>query len=153
MKIKLEIDPQLADEEVIIRAPYTSDNVRHLQYLLEQSLSRNRELVVRNGDSEVFLSYSEILFFEVSDDHVWAHTSKNCYQCGSRLAELEQILPDEFIRSSKSGIVNTSKIRMLHRGVTGVGEASFNGSSKKAYISRMYYNNVRQTIEETRIKK
>ena len=153
MKIRLEIDPNLTDEEVIIRAPYTTENVRHIQYLLEQTVARKRELMVRQEDSEVFLAYGEILFFEVSDDRVWAHTKDGVYQCGSRLSELEAVLPDNFVRSSRSGIINTSKVRMLRRSPTGVGEAAFQGSEKKTYISRMYYNNVRETIEETRLRK
>ena len=152
MKIRIEIEPGIP-EEVIIRAPAVTDEILRIQKALENAASRRGELAVHSGEGEIFLSYGEILYFEGSDDYVCVHTAQDCFRSAMRLNELAGILPRAFVRSSKSGIVNTAKIRSITRGPTGVGEASFAGCGKKAYISRMYYSAVRETIEEMRLRK
>ena len=97
---------------------------------------------------EIFIPYEEILFFEVSDNKVYAHTQSNCYICPMRMAELANMLPRSFCRTSKSGMINVMKIRSIVRSPTGVGEVSFNGCGKRAFISRNYYKFVREIIEE-----
>ena len=107
-----------------------------------------REVIIRTPAID-----DEILFFEVSGERTYAHTAKECYTTAQRLFELEGILPGTFCRASKSVLLNTMKVRSLTRSPTGVGEASFSGSEKKAFISRMYYKAVRDVIEEVRLKK
>ena len=91
------------------------------------------------------------MFFETDGDHTVVQTAEDCYLCPQKLTDLLSVLPREFVRASKSCIVNTSKIRSITRSPTGVGTAAFEGCGKKAYISRMYYKVVRETIGETRL--
>ncbi len=152
MKIRIEIDPS-AEPEVIIRGPSLTEEILRIQKAVEQGTSKQDELAVHSGNGEYFLSFGEILFFDVSDNAVWAHTGSECFRCPLRLHELQELLPHTFVRFSKSGILNTARIRSLTRGPTGTGEACFPGTEKKAYVSRMYFNMVRDTIEETRLRR
>ena len=151
MKIKIEIDPD-SQKEIIIRAPAIDDEVRRIEEALERAMSSPGEIALKSVSGEIFVPYSEIFFFEVSGDKVYAHTKLNCYVCPMRLTELTEILPRYFCRASKSSMINVMKIRSIVRSPTGVGEVSFNGTEKKAFISRMYYKVVREIIEETRLK-
>ena len=151
MKSRIEIDPD-AEREVIIRAPEIDDEILKIQSAVERASSTG-EIALRCGSGEIFVRHGEILFFEVSGERTFAHTAKECYTTPLRLLELEGILPGTFCRASKSVLLNTMKVRSLTRSPTGVGEASFSGSEKTAFISRMYYKSVRDVIEEVRLKK
>ena len=150
MKLRIEIEPDAADE-IIIRASRMSDDVLRVQDAIETALGRGGSIAVRQGESESYLPFEELLFFESDGDHTVVHTALDCFFCKQRLGELAEKLPRSFVRASKSCIINTSKIRSISRTPTGVGTAFFAGTDKKAYISRMYYKLVRDYIEQTRI--
>lgn len=150
MKLKIEIEPGIP-EEVILRAPDVTDNVRRIRRAIEQALEKPGEIAARRDGAEIFLPYREVYYFEVVDDRVYANTADDAYVCPMRLGELGELLPRTFTRASKSSIVNTSKIRSITRSPTGVSEAFFSGTDKTIFISRMYYKVVREVIEETRL--
>ena len=152
MKLKIEIE-QGAEREVIIRADEIDDEVKRVRAALEKAISFSGEIALKSAGGEVFMPYTEIFFFEVQGDRTYAHTRSDCYVCSLRLTELTDILPKSFCRATKSSLVNTMKIRSITRSPTGVGEVAFNGTEKRAFISRMYYKEVREIIEETRLKK
>ena len=152
MKLKIEIDPSLP-EEIVIRAKTVSDAVRRVQTAVEQALSASGELAVRRGSGEFYVSFGDVLYFEVTGERTVVHTADSSYISPMRLCELAELLPRTFVRSSKSGMINTAKIMSITRSPTGVSEATFAGSDKTVFISRMYYKSVRETIEETRLSK
>ncbi|MBO4277232.1 MAG: LytTR family transcriptional regulator [Clostridia bacterium] len=150
MKLRIEIDPE-RPEEIVIYAREITDDLRRIQSAVGSVLSKDGELALKNGDSEFYLPYAEVLFFETADNRVWAHTAKDCFSCPLHLHELEDLLPHAFARASKCCVVNTAKIKSLKRFPTGIAEAAFYGTEKRIYISRMYYKPVRTIIEETRL--
>ena len=150
MKLRIEIDPD-TPEEVVIKTKSINDTVKKIQEAISGVINKSSALAVKNGDSECYIEYDEFLFFETSDDKVWAHTKNECFLCPLRLNELMELLPRKFARASKSSLVNTAHIRSLARSPTGIAKASFNSSEKTIYISRMYFKTVRATIEETRL--
>ena len=149
MKLRIEIDEE-APEEIVIRAKSADARLRRLQTAIEGALG-SRELAVKKADEECFLPFAELLYFETSDKTAYVHTVHDCFVCPLHLNELERLLPAEFVRCSKSAIINTQLIRSLIRYPTGIAKASFKGSDKYAYVSRMYYKIVRDTIEEMRL--
>ena len=55
----------------------------------------------------------------------------------AKLYELEKILPPNFLRISKSGIVNVDKIYALSKRISG-NLLEFRDSQKQIYVSRRY---------------
>lgn len=150
MELKIEIGPEF-NEEVILRAPEINDRVLRIQQALKSAVSRTGEIALRLDDSEIYVPYSALHYFEVDDDRVWAHDCFNRYICPFRLNQLSDILPATFTRASKSLIINTARIKSITRFPTGLAQATFADSQKVVYISRMYYKTVRKIIEETRL--
>lgn len=150
MELKIEIGPDF-NEEVILRAPEINDRILIIQGVLKKAVSRTGEIALRLGDSEIYIPYTALLYFEVENDRVWAHDCFNRYVCPIRLNQLSDILPTTFTRASKSLIVNTARIKSITRFPTGLAQATFDDSQKVIYISRMYYKTVRKIIEETRL--
>lgn len=56
------------------------------------------------------------------------------------------------MRVSKSTIINLSEIRSIRKNITGASEVEFNGTMKKAYVSRMYIKAFMNKMEEKRLK-
>ena len=152
MKFKIEIDPD-QPEELLLRAPTITEEISRIRKGIDGILRSEGEISLRKAETEFFLPYRDILYFETSENRVWAHTKNDCFYCALRLNELEELLPRTFTRGSKSNLVNTALIQSIRRSPTGVAEVSFRGSDKKVYISRLYYHMVRDIIEETRLSK
>lgn len=152
MKLRIEIDPD-SQEEILLRAPAVTDEVRRLQTVIAEAFSRKLELALQLGERECYIPCDEILFFETTERRVSAHTAEHMYFSPLKLCELEELLPRTFVRASKSCLVNTAHIVAINHSLTGASEILFKETGKKIYASRMYYKIVHDTIEETRLRK
>lgn len=62
MKIKMEIDENLQDEEIIVRCRELSDDVVAMQRRIAEAVHAGMRLAVVRGDLEYYLPLNEILF-------------------------------------------------------------------------------------------
>ncbi|MCL2451943.1 LytTR family transcriptional regulator [Candidatus Saccharibacteria bacterium] len=138
MKIRIDIDENLAEPEIIIAG--RANDVAKLQAAILTTQAQKLTLL-RNG-REYFVPAANVLFFESVDGKTWAHTAKNIYLIRSRLYELEQILPPNFARCSKSAIINTAQIWSIRRNLTGPSVVQFRGSLKQISLSRSFYKSL-----------
>ena len=90
------------------------------------------------------------MFFETETKGIIAHTKEDVFLAKYKLYELEEILPGNFLRISKSGIVNMNKIFSITRNLTGASEIEFKGTHKKIFVSRSYYKVLKDKLEEKR---
>lgn len=146
MKIRIEIDPALEEQEVVIRCDKIDDTVARLQSLLLGAGNERKKLVFYKEETEFYLPLEEILFFETSDNQVWAHTVDDEYQVRYKLYELEEMLPRAFLRVSKSTILNTDKVYSVLRNLTAASKVEFYGSHKVVYVSRSYFKTLKEKL-------
>lgn len=90
------------------------------------------------------------MFFETSGTSIHAHTSDNFYQVKNKLYELEKILPSNFIRVSKSTIINVKHIYSIEKNITSSSIVQFSNTHKQVYVSRNYYKLLKQRIDQSR---
>ena len=77
----------------------------------------------------------------------YIHTREEIYNTRRRLYELEGLLPPEFVRASKSVLLNMTKVEFYKPVSGGIMMAEFeNGDS--TYISRKYLKGLRAKIKE-----
>ena len=151
-KVKIEIDPD-GPEEIVIRCKGMTPEISALKTQLENGGSETgevRELALRLGEAEHFVPLGSILFFESDGDSVAAHTDKHIYYTDLKLYELESVLPKSFMRVSKACVLNLEAVDWLRREITGPCRVGFTGSTKQAYVSRLYYRPFREKLEEMR---
>ncbi len=153
MKIRIEMDENLKEEEIIIRCNSLSDEVVALQNKIAELTRGGMQLEVTRGERVYFISLQEIIFFETNGQNVAVHTNDRIYETKLRLYELEELLPGAFLRVSKSTIVNVAKIRAIQKNLTGASEVTFVASNKKAFVSRNYFKLLMAKLEEKRLKK
>ena len=148
MKVRIELDPQMDEPEMIIRAPRLTEAVARLQQLiLEQKMT---PLTFYKDRSEYFVDVSEILFFETDGEKIYGHTREEAYEVRQKLYELEEILPIAFCRISKSTIVNTKQIYSIEKSFSGTSTVNFYQTHKQVHVSRHYYQLLKERLKEMR---
>lgn len=150
MKIRIELDKSITEQEVIIRCNSLSEEVQLVQKTLAELASQNQRFAFYKGDTEYYLSLEEILFFETEEKTICAHTIDNVYQVKYRLYELEEFLPGHFMRISKSTILNTNKVYAIRRNLTASSAVEFQNTHKQVFVSRYYYKPLKNKLEEKR---
>lgn len=152
MKVQIEIDDSLTEEEVIIRCRQMDERILKLQEAVSQATAGDQCMTLKKGETSYFVPLSEILFFETEGKLVQAHTASMLYQTEYKLYELEELLPGSFMRISKSTIVNLKHIYSITRNLTASSVVEFHGSNKRVYVSRNYYKALLERLEEKRKK-
>lgn len=114
MKVRIEIDDSLKEDEIVI---HTKEYTEELQQLISNFKSKP-SIQFFKQDTEYYLDLDAILFFESDNGTVYAHTANDMFSTTQKLYELENILTNSFLRISKSTIVNIQKFilyRILYR--------------------------------------
>lgn len=150
MKIRIELEENLEEEEVIIRCKGISKTVQKIQQEIWNITSTAKTLSFFKENSEYYLSLDKILFFETENSKINAHTTEEVYQIKYRLYELEEMLPSNFLRISKSTIVNTNKVFSVNRNLASLNSIQFYHSHKQVYVSRYYFKDLNKRLAERR---
>lgn len=153
MKVKIEIDENLQEEEVIIRCKSLNDSIVSLQNYISEQKNGKQCIPLYQGGTEYYVPIDKIYFFETEGRELHAHTRDKLFNTTYKLYELEEILPGYFLRISKSTIVNLDYIYSITRNLTASSIVEFTQSSKKALVSRAYYKVLIESIETRRMRK
>lgn len=148
MKVRIEIDQDVGESEVLIRCARFNEEIQRLQGMIMDIGCSESKLVFYQGEKEFYLPIRQILFFETSENAVYAHTATEVFSTKYRLYELERLLPASFLRVSKSTILNVDEIYSITRNLTAASIAEFRGTQKKVYVSRNYYKQLKYRLEE-----
>ena len=149
MKIVVEIDEALSEEEIIIRCNSPTAETQILLDAIKRAVSGSEKFAVFKEDREYFIELSDILFFETESGSIQVHTKDDMYSIHYKLYELEDILPGNFMRVSKSTILNTRHIYSISRNLASSSIVQFNGTHKQVYVSRYYYKLLKQHLEKS----
>lgn len=148
MKIKIEIDEQLNEDEITIRCRKLNDQIEQLQKAVREINASSKRYVFQKEESQYYLSLEEILFFEADDHRIFAHTKNEMYETRYKLYELEKILPSYFLRVSKSTVLNMREVLSIKKNLTSASLIEFRNSDKKTYVSRSYYKMLEMRMKE-----
>ena len=131
MKCKIMIDPA-REEEIIVYAKKTSALTEAIE-----RLAREEELawIGYGADSMVPLEPKDVVCFSVEENKVYAHLGKERLLMKCRLYQLEERLPEDFIKINQSCLANRKKITRFDASISGTLRVIFqNGESD--YVSR-----------------
>ena len=150
MNIRIDMDDHLDEDEIVIRCAALTKEVMDIQRLLLERAAQSAKMTAFKRDSEYYLPLSELLFFETDGQMVYAHTASDAYRVAERLYALEQSLPGDFLRVSKSAILNVQQVFSIHRNMASSSLVTFYKSHKQVYVSRRYFKMLRQRLAERR---
>ena len=152
MKVRIEIETDLEDAEVIVRCNKIDDQILTLQRVITEMNGHNKQLLFYKNDTEYYLPLNKILFFDTEAGSISAHTANDVYQVKYKLYELEEMLPGYFMRVSKSSILNTNHVYSITKNITAASVVAFEKSYKQVYVSRNFYKALKSRLEEKRLK-
>lgn len=143
MKITIETQSPDMEDEIIIRCAEADEEIMELIYLIK---SRRKALTGYTEKGMVKLSPKDIYYFESVDNRVFAYCETQVYEVKPKLYELEEMYPNsDFLRISKSGIVNVSKIALLSTAFAAKLEAKLK-NGEKVIISRQYVPDLKRKL-------
>ncbi len=148
MRVRIEIDTQLDEVEVVIKAPAWTDEIKTIHRQLETL--QEPSLTFYKGTGEYFLTLDKILFFETEGAKVYAHTKDEAYEVHFKLYALEELLPTKFSRISKSTIANLYQVYAIEKSFSGTSTLAFYETHKEVHVSRHYYHTVKEKLKELR---
>lgn len=109
--MKIEIQEGFPDVEIVIRCPAASQEIDRLASLLQHS---GKKLLCKKNGVTHLIDNQDVLYVESVDKRSFIYTAKDFYETDLKLYEIEERLTDVFFfRSSKSQILNISKIASL----------------------------------------
>lgn len=146
MKVKIEFDDSLDEDEIVLICKSENTKVTKLKQMINDLESQKIECYIK--DQVHFLNENDILFFETTGNSISAHTITDVYEVKYRLYEIEKMLQKNFIRVSKSAILNINHIKSIDKNLTSVSIVEFFRTHKKVYVSRFYYSNLKQKLKE-----
>ena len=143
MKITFETPKDDEEDEIIVRCRKIDSN---LMSLLQSFGTEKTTLNGYINNNIALLSYSDVYYFEAVENHVYAYCKSDVYEVKYKLYELEENCRNmDFIRCSKSLIVNLSKIKYLSPMFNGRLEALLK-NDEKVIISRQYVPELRRKL-------
>ena len=129
--------------EIIIKCPKADASVMKLKKHIE---AFEEKLDAIDNEKHYLISPNEVFYFESVDNHTFLYTETQVLEIKKRLYELEEILCDkDFVRTSKSQLVNVNKIKLLkpelNRSITA---EMINGEI--LFISRRYAKQIKTLL-------
>lgn len=129
--------------QVVIKCRQIDDEIVRLKYHIEMF---DKKLQAKKDNEWCLVNSFDILYFESVDNRTFLYTKGDVMEVRQRLYELEMVLSDkDFIRISKSQIVNINKIRSLKPEINRTILVTMcNG--EQLYISRKYVPAIRNML-------
>lgn len=116
MKITIE-DIQLGEEEqIIVKCHQMTPEILHFLSVIKSMDA----LIVYDGGTIHRLMPAKIFYIEAVDNKTFVYTKEKVYESKQKLYELEDALENgDFLRVSKSVILNLSKVKFLAPALSG----------------------------------
>ena len=144
MKITISTPEPGQEDEIIIRCHQLDDKLMDIIYSLKVSANK---IAAFSEKGITMLLPKDVYYFESVDNKVFAYCEKQVYEVRKKLYELESDLSGtDFLRISKSVIVDLSKIRNLSPSFNGRLEALLR-NGEKIIISRQYVPALKKKLD------
>ena len=143
MKILIE-DPVAGEEDqVIIRCREMS---KDLLLLITNLKAQKHTFIGLNGNDIHRIDPALIYYFETVDNRVFIYCREKVFESKYKLYEIEDIFTNsDFLRVSKSVILNLCRISFLSPGFSGRLEATLD-NQEKVMISRQYVPDLKRKL-------
>lgn len=144
MKVNLFVSRDIEEPYADIHTNELTDNITKAMSILESDDS-NEMLAVKRGSDIALLEFSEIFMFRVEDKQVNVYTENQEYIIKKPLYQVEETLTSDFVRISKTTIVNLKKIKRVAPSLKGMMFIELKNGLKDN-ISRKYLSEFKRAL-------
>lgn len=145
MKVNLFVSKDIEEPYADIHTNELTDNVTKAMSILESEES-NDMLAVRKGSDIALLEFSDVYMLRVEDKQVKVYTKTNEYLIRKPLYQVEDSLNGDFVRISKTTIVNLKKIERVAPSLKGMMFIQLKNGLKDN-ISRKYLPEFKKALD------
>lgn len=145
MEIKLIENPKLSKTIITIECKETDEKILDIIHLIKSADAKGKKIVGVKDDETYCLEPDEILYFESVDRKTFCYTEKSVFETDLKLYELEEFAYTDFMRISKSTVVNLNRIKSIRPDFGGKILATME-NSEKIYVSRQYANEFKNKL-------
>ncbi|WP_405295519.1 LytTR family DNA-binding domain-containing protein [Methanobrevibacter sp.] len=119
MKVNLFVSRDIEEPYADIHTNELTDNVTKAMSILESDES-SEMLAVKKGSDIALLEFSDVYMLRVENKQVKVYTKNNEYLIKKPLYQVEESLTGDFVRISKTTIVNLKKIERVAPSLKGM---------------------------------
>lgn len=145
MKVNLFVSRDVEEPYADIHTNELTDNVTKAISILESDESPDM-VAVKKGSDIALLQMDEIFMFRVEDKQVKVHTQSSEYLIKKPLYQVEETLSSDFVRISKTTIVNLKKIERVAPSLKGMMFIELKNGLKDN-ISRKYLPGFKEALD------
>ncbi|ADC46513.1 transcriptional regulator LytR family [Methanobrevibacter ruminantium M1] len=152
MKVQLFVSKDLEEPYAEIYTDNLTDNIQKAMVLLENDESDddvdegNSILAVKKGSDIVLLDFEDIFMIKVEDKQTKVFSQNAEYSIKKPLYQIEESLDSDFVRISKSTIVNLRKIKRVAPSLRGMMFIELKNGLKDN-ISRKYLTDFKKALD------
>jgi len=110
MKIIHKNDQLVKETEIHIY----SNNTDEIELITNSLHNLENKLDCYHEKTHFKIRWSEILYFDSANKKTFAYTKDNIYDVEIKLYQIEDLMPTQFIRCSKSNIINLSQVKKFN---------------------------------------
>jgi len=134
------------DESIVVNCHQITPEIMRLLNAFK-SLEQGSAVLIGYNENEISKVDTTMVFYiETVDNKCFLYCEQNVYESKQKLYELEEILSnDDFLRVSKSAIINLSKVKSLAPALYGRMEAILS-NGEKMIISRQYVGELKKNL-------
>lgn len=145
MKVNLFVSRDIDEPYADIHTNELTENVTKAISILESEDS-NDMIAVKKGSDIALLQFSEIYMFRVEDKQVKVYSEDGEFVIKKPLYQVEESLNGDFVRISKTSIVNLKKIQRVAPSLKGMMFIELKNGLKDN-ISRKYLPDFKQALD------
>ena len=145
MKVNLFVSKDIEEPYAEIHTNELNENITKAMSILENDES-NELLAVKKDSDIALLEYDDIFMFRVENKQVNVFTKDYDYIIKKPLYQIEENLNSDFVRISKTTIVNLKKIKRVAPSLRGMMFIELKNGLKDN-ISRKYLPNFKQVLD------
>ena len=145
MIVNLFVSRDIEEPHADIHTNELTDNVTKAISILESDESKDM-LAVKKGSDIALLEFSDVYMLRVEDKQVKVYTENTDYSIKKPLYQVEENLSGDFVRISKTTIVNLKKIERVAPSLKGMMFIQLKNGLKDN-ISRKYLPDFKQALD------
>ena len=153
MKVNLFVSKDLEEPYAEIYTDALTDNIQKAMVLLEnedeyeeEGIGDNSILAVKKGQDIVLLDFEDIFMIRVEEKQTKVYTEDRDYLVKKPLYQIEENLDSNFVRVSKTTLVNLRKIKRVAPSLRGMMFIELKNGLKDN-ISRKYLSDFKSALD------
>lgn len=139
MEIKLIENKKLTETKITIECREASEQILDIIQLIRCKDAKGKKIVGIKDEETYCIEPDEILYFESVERKTFCYTARAEFETDLKLYELEDFPKADFMRISKSTVINLNRIKSIRPDFGGKILATME-NGEKVSVSRQYAN-------------